>query len=539
MHFYRSSGLIPSLLALAAIGAAQKVNIANGTIQGGKCNRTDSYYFSSIPYALPPVGDLRLKAPQPHAGAYNGTLDATASPASCIQFSTEFAESNTQSEDCLYLNIWTPSTVKCGSKLPVKVWLYGGGNEAGGISDPTYDGCYATSDSIIVSINYRVGPLGFLALDSLGLNGNFGLQDQLLGLSWVQENIAAFGGDPTKVLLFGQSAGATDAYTISTLPQAPELINSAALESGGGRDPPTVEKAQQWQQHFLDSLNCTTPDLDCVLAASTSDLVIAEAAMPNEQAPGATTPFTAEGARANWGPLVDGDVLPVAPTSVGNKVPAIFGFNAEEGTIFVFGDYQEESLSLTQADYDTFLEYNFGPLASVVNQTYSVSKFNSTIAPVFAAMETVLGEVSYKCPAYRALLKSQEIGMPAWSYEFSHTPSCAWYSAIPNRILKYVGATHTAEIPFVFNTTHNMPLPDGNCTFTDAEEELAVSMSEAWTSMAAFGRPGDETAWPQWTKNTSAGVNIDESMVVGTVDFTSCLFWDAINAKSLEIANAS
>ncbi|ETS79527.1 hypothetical protein PFICI_09380 [Pestalotiopsis fici W106-1] len=539
MHFSSRSRLIPGLLALASTSAAQTVNIANGTIQGGKCNRTDSYYFSSIPYALPPVDDLRFKAPQPHVQAYNGTLDATVAPASCIQFSTLFAESNTQSEDCLYLNIWTPSTATRDSKLPVKVWLYGGGNEAGGVSDPTYDGCYATSDSIIVSINYRVGPLGFLALESLGLNGNFGLQDQLLGLEWIQENIESFGGDPTKVLLFGQSAGAIDVYVISTLPQATELISSVALESGGGRDPPTVNKAQQWQQHFLDQLNCTTPDLDCVLAASTSELVVAEAAMPDEQAPGATTPFTAEGARANWGPLVDGNILPETPTAVGNKVPAIFGFNSEEGTLFVFGDYQEESLSLTQADYDVFLEYNFGPLASVVNQTYSVSKFNSTIAPVFAAMSTVLGEVSYKCPAHRALLKSREIGVPVWSYEFSHTPSCAWYGAIPESILEYVGATHTAEIPFVFNTTHNMPLPDGNCTFTNAEQALSASMSEAWTSMAEFGRPADETVWPQWTRNTSAGVNIDESMVVGTVDYTSCLFWDAIYEKSVEIANAS
>ncbi|KAK6200658.1 hypothetical protein LQW54_009619 [Pestalotiopsis sp. IQ-011] len=539
MHFSQRNRLIPGLLAIASTGAAQTVNVANGTIQGGKCNRTDSYYFSSIPYALPPIGDLRLKAPRPYLDAYNGTLDATVSTASCIQFNTLFAESNTQSEDCLYLNVWAPSTATPDSKLPVKVWIYGGGNEAGGVSDPTYDGCYATSDSLIVSINYRTGPLGFLALESLGLNGNFGLQDQLLGLSWVQENIEAFGGDSTQVLLHGQSAGAIDAYVISTLPQAADLISSVALESGGGRDPPTVSKAQKWQQHFLDQLNCTTPDLSCVLAASTSDLVTAEAAMPNEQAPGATTPFTAEGARANWGPLLDGDVLVDIPTSVGNKVPAIFGFNSEEGTLFVFGDYQEDSLSLTQSDYDTFLEYNFGPLAPVVNATYSIAKFNSTAAPVFAAMSTVLGEVSYKCPAQRALLKAAETGVPAWTYEFSHVPSCAWYSAIPDEILPYVGATHTAEIPFVFNTTHNMPLPDGNCTFTAAEQALAGSLSGAWTSMAQFGRPADESVWPQWSKNSSAGVNIDESMVVGTVDYTSCLFWDAINAKSIEIVNSS
>jgi carboxylesterase type B len=258
--------------------------------------------------------------------------------------------------------------------------------------------------------------------------------------------------------------------------------------------------------------------------------------MPNEIAPGASTPFTSEGARASWGPLVDGDILPAAPTTAGNKVPAIFGFNAAEGALFVFGDYLTDSFSLNQSVYDEFLTYNFGPLASKVNQTYSVDKFNSSSAPYFAAISTVLGEVSYKCPAYRALVKSQQLGIPAWTYEFSHTPSCAWYAAIPDAILKYVGATHTAEIPFVFNMTHNLPPPDGNCTFTAKEQALSASMSQAWTNMAEFGSPGDASVWPQWTRNSSAGVTIDDSMVVGTVDYTSCLFWDAINEASIKIA---
>lgn len=134
-------------------------------------------------------------------------------------------------------------------------------NEAGGISDPAYDGCYATSNSIIVSINYRVGPLGFLALSSLGLSGNFGIEDQLLGLQWIQENIVAFGGDKTKVVLYGQSGGATDAYALSSLPQAPQLFSAAVFESGGGREFASLPKVQRWQQHFLRGLNCTAPNV--------------------------------------------------------------------------------------------------------------------------------------------------------------------------------------------------------------------------------------------------------------------------------------
>jgi carboxylesterase type B len=161
----------------------------------------------------------------------------------------------------LYLNVWAPSSATTDSKLPVKVWLYGGGNEAGGIVDSTYDGCYATTDSIIVSLNYRVGPLGYLALSNLGLTGNYGTMDQILALRWVQENIGAFGGDASKVLLFGQSAGATDTYSIATLAEAPKLISAAAMESGGGRDAPAQKKVQRWHQLFLDGLNCTTADV--------------------------------------------------------------------------------------------------------------------------------------------------------------------------------------------------------------------------------------------------------------------------------------
>lgn len=143
----------------------------------------------------------------------------------------------------------------------MKVWVYGGVNEAGGISDPTYDGCYATSSSIIVSINYRVGPLGFLALEELGLRGNFGISDQLLALQWIQENIHAFGGDRSRVMIYGQSAGATDAYAISTLPQAPKLLHSAIFESGGGREFASLGEVQHWQRQFLHALNCSAANV--------------------------------------------------------------------------------------------------------------------------------------------------------------------------------------------------------------------------------------------------------------------------------------
>jgi carboxylesterase type B len=252
--------------------------------------------------------------------------------------------------------------------------------------------------------------------------------------------------------------------------------------------------------------------------------------MPNQTIPGAYTPFDFQGARSQWGPVVDGQVIPVAPKSVPIAVPAIFGSNANEGALFVLGAYK--GAALNQTDYDEFLGFNFGSLASKVNETFSLARLNISAT---AAISTIITDVTYKCPAYRALLKAQESGVPVWAYEFDHTPSCAWYSAIPAAYVPKLGPTHTAEIPFVFNTTYSLPLPAGNCTFDDNEVALAGAMSRAWTNMAELGNVGDEALWPQWTANASAGVNIGDSMVVGTVNYGVCAFWDEIDAESEKI----
>ncbi len=277
-------------------------------------------------------------------------------------------------------------------------------------------------------------------------------------------------------------------------------------------------------------------ELSCIVAAPPDVFVAAEAQMYHPTVPTATTPFAYQGARTRWGPVVDGHIIAELPTKVGNKVPAIFGFNADEGTLFVLGNYAKDLSQLNQSHYDDFLSYNFGPLATKVNATYSATKFQDAQFPIFAAMSTVFGEVTFKCPAYRALVTSERTGVPVWTYEFKHGPSCAWYSAIPATMLPLVGAAHTAEIPFQFNTTHRLPLTSGDCTFTAAERSLAASISQAWTNMAVLGRPGDISEWPKWTMNTSDGVNIDQSMVVGTVDYTSCGFWDTIYDESLQLA---
>ncbi|KAH8883118.1 alpha/beta-hydrolase [Thozetella sp. PMI_491] len=525
-----------ALAAMAGAALGQTVTTSLGTVQGGKCDSTDVNYFFSIPYALPPVGDMRFAVAKPYSEPFNGTLDATTAAPSCIQFGALFLENGAQSEDCLFLNIWVPATATPSSGLPVKFWIYGGFDQAGGISDPTYNGCFSASDAIVVSANYRLGPLGFLALSSFGLTGNYAISDLLVALEWVQQNIHAFGGDPDKVLVFGESAGARNTFALATLPQAPKLMRAAIMESGGGKDYPSISNVQSWQSNFLVSLNCNTSDISCLRAASTSDLQKAVNAMPQYDSLVVNTAFDYRGAGSTWGPQIDGKIIPSQPSSVGVQVPSVFGFNAQDGSLFPLAQYGAHVLSLNETDYERYLNNSFGPYATEVNAAFNLSKFNSTSLPVLAAMMTTYTDETFKCPAYRGLLGANKNGVPAWTYNFSHTPSCAWFSAIPQSSLSILGATHTSEIPFVFNLTTNMPPPNGNCSFTATEKRLASAMSSAWTSFAASGRPADPDVWPSWTANTSMGINIVDTLEAGKMDFSICAkFWDNIDAALLAL----
>lgn len=248
--------------------------------------------------------------------------------------------------------------------------------------------------------------------------------------------------------------------------------------------------------------------------------------MPNSGVITVNTALIYNGTRSTWTSLVDGKVIKEQPSTAGLRVPSIVGSNAEEGSLFVLGQYglTGQLQKLNQTDYDAFLEYNFGPLAGRVNQTYSLSVFNGSAA---AAITTVLTEVSYKCPAHRALLTAENKGIPVWSYRFAHVPSCPWYSGINAEWVPLLGATHSSEIPFVLNFTSSMPPPNGNCTFTASEQTMSHKMSRAWANMAQTGTPGD--TWPAWSSSESMGVVLEDSMEAAVVDYKSCAFWNQVN----------
>jgi len=234
-------------IALAALpsGAAirQPVEVKSGLIAGVAAGDSTIAVFKGIPYAGPPVGDLRWRAPRPPA-AWQGIRKTDRFSASCVQnivperkpWTFEFMTHNEISEDCLYLNIWTPAK-SAGEKLPVFFWMYGGGNVEGSASVPVYDGeNLAKKGLVVVTINYRLGVFGFFTHPELtkesDTSGNYGLLDQLAALHWVHDNIAAFGGDPARVTIAGQSAGAGDAHILVASPFAKGLVARAIEESG-------------------------------------------------------------------------------------------------------------------------------------------------------------------------------------------------------------------------------------------------------------------------------------------------------------------
>lgn len=261
--------------------------------------------------------------------------------------------------------------------------------------------------------------------------------------------------------------------------------------------------------------------------------------MPSGLVPGASTLLENNGTGPGWGPLVDGHLIPTNPGDAGVRVPSIFGSNTHEGSLPLLARYGRRATRLNQSTYDEFLGFNFGPLAPFVNKTYSLSRFARTGAPGYAAMMTVLTAYSYRCAAYRGLKGAARNGVPAWTYSFGHTPSCTWHRMIPDAkpVLHLLGPTHSAELPFVFNLTAHMPPPDGRCHLSGQEKDLASTMSALWTDMAATGKPGDEMSWPEWNIGDSKGVNINNRLDAGIVDYSMCAtFWDHIMDEVRRIA---
>ena len=452
--------------ALAAIN--EPVKLDSGLVTGTPGRATDTRVFRGIPFAAAPVGDLRWRAPQP-APHWDGVRKADELSPVCLQNGPGGGTSK-PSEDCLYLNVWTGANA-ASEKRPVMVWIYGGGFNTGSASQPDYDGeNLAKKGAVVVTFNYRLGAFGFFAHPELTKESdrrgaaNFGMLDAIAALQWVQKNIAAFGGDPKRVTIDGDSAGAMSVGDLVVSPQAKGLFQRAIAESGGaiGLSVNSMRKLADAEQAGLRVAEALGAKSLTELRAKSADDVM-------------------KSARGGGNVIIDGWLLPEDPGAIfaegkQNDVPTLVGSNKDEGTFF-----------LQKGPADRFLENShrrFADLADTFLKLYPAGSDDEAFASQLAAFRDELGFVMRNW----AQLQAKTGKSKAYLYYFTHEPPSPANSPRGGR---GSGATHGAEAQYVFeNLAPGRP-------WTDLDHQLADAISSYWVNFATTGDPNGRNL-PKW-----------------------------------------
>ena len=491
-----------------------------GPVQGTSENGTFAYY--AIPYAAPPVGALRWQAPQPPA-CWSAPLAATTFGASCLQLDAADPTKVIGSEDCLTLNVWAPASATPASALPVLFFVHGGGNVQGSASEERsnvflYDASAlaAATTSVVVTINYRLGPMGWLAhgsfADAHGSSGNYGTLDQLAALGFVQRNIAAFGGDPARVLLFGESAGAVNVCALLTSPLAKGLFAAALMESGGCTATPKAT-ARSFADGFAQTVGCTAGDVAACLRALDASTI--ELAFPE-------TANVAGAGQGDFEPNADGVVLTDSPINVlaagaHNHVPFVVGSNANETGQAIVSAYPT---GMTMAQYQAaVLGYAGGnqTLANAALAEYPVADYGNDPRAAYIALTS---DSKFICTArYVARTASAHQAEPVRRYFYTHhldgTPIGPTVTA--------AGAWHGQELLPLFR--HMMI-----ASYTPSAGELALSdaMDGYWSRLAAAGDPngGGAPSWPAYDASDTLLQLDDTPTVAAGARTAQCDFWD-------------
>jgi para-nitrobenzyl esterase len=492
------------------------VRVEGGELEG--VIEGDTRHFFGIPFAEPPVGELRWKAPVPNAG-WDGVRGAGELSAKCAQGESLTSGAASDTEDCLYLNVWTPYPVPDES-LPVLFWIHGGGNENGSTADTTplvgglfYDGgtIVATHDVVVVSTNYRLGAFGFFSHPALRAegspSGNQGLLDQRLALEWVRDNIEAFGGDPGNVTIFGESAGARNVCYHVVSPDSRGLFHRAISQSGDctGRIP-TQAEAEAEVGAYVEAVGCGSADdvLDCLRGLPTEALIIdvAVEGAPPEELPGGSG---YQGATPLWrfDPTVDGTVVPVMPRdafAAGDvaDVPYIVGTNTEEGALRHLLTTEVE----TEQELLEALERAFGTdNAAELLALYPVADFPTPND----ALIRVTTDWRYACAVQDFAERIDAAGLSVFAYNFDYP----WAAPTLRDIL---GKSHGAELNYVFGSFVEGMVDEESRT-------VSARVQRYWTRFAANGDPngaGD----PRWVAfdaevGNRLNLNAATSMVEG------------------------
>ncbi len=444
------------------------IRVEGGMVQGTLENGLTVY--QGIPFAAPPVGDLRWRPPQP-AAPWDGVLQADKFAPACWQSGNP---PSGKSEDCLYLNVWTPAT-SAGDRIPVMVWIHGGGFGAGSTAEPVHTGeKLAAKGVVLVSIEYRVGQLGFLAHPELSaesphhLSGNYGLLDMIAGLQWVKKNISAFGGDPTKVTIFGESAGGIAVSMLSASPLAKGLFEGAISQSGGSFGPPrpTLYPGENLKR-LADAERAGTAWATRAGAASIAELRKMDAA----SLPG--------GRELSW-PIIDGWVIPddqykLYEAGKYNDTPILVGFNSDEGLSFPTGRTPEEYIAAVRRRY--------GPFAAKLLKAYPVG---ATTIPRSARNLTRDAAFGWHTWSW-ARLQARTGKSKAYFYYFDQHPQ---YPADSPRADQ--GSPHGQDVPYVF-----LHLDPDNPRVTKSDLAISDAMATYWTNFAKHGNP-DGAGLPTW-----------------------------------------
>ena len=503
------------------------VSTISGDVQG--VDLGSSCAFRGIPFAAPPIGSLRWKPPQPVAPWAPVTLNATATPPVCPQVSPAGSTMTQGNENCLKLNIWTPNPPPA-SPVPVLVWIHTGAFVGASSNLAAHNGqkFVEQTGAIVVAINYRLGPLGFLGHRALTAedpaypsSGNYGLLDQRAALAWVRDHIAAFGGDPDNVTIGGQSAGANSVSLHVVSPRSAGYFSRAIMQSGYATSRwRTLGDAESLGDDFAEALGCTDASqvLACLRTKTMTQLLLA---LPTGQQQFAET------ARAPWGPVVDGLDIPDQPrtlyeTGGFNRVPIIIGATRDEGWIYVDRSFPT---GLTPDQYTAAVETEFGGHAPAIMATYPVADYPSPKH----ALSQLTGDVEAVCEARRVARLVERTRTPVYLYSFEREAAAVAGDQV----------IHGLDTNFVFGNDFG---PPSNYALDAGDRSLFEAISGYWVRFALQGDPNSAAApksWPLFKHPNGLGRGPDKYLVLDwpiredeRPRETFCDFWEPFFLRS-------
>lgn len=487
-------GLILLVSANLTDGATPKdqVKTESGVLEGSVNSDQTARIFKGIPFAAPPVGELRWKAPQP-APSWTDVRQADKFGSACLQtnvFGDIYFRDAQPSEDCLNLNIWIPAK-PASAKLPVIVWFYGGGFVAGANCEPRYDGeNLAKKGVIIVEPNYRLGVFGFFSHPELtkesghNSSGNYGLLDQVAALKWVVKNIAAFGGDPHNITIAGESAGSLSVSALMASPLSRDLFQKAMGESGaffasgpsGGMRTRPLSESEQAGVKFSESVGASS--LAQMRAKPGNELLQAAAK---------------ENRGFGFGPNMDGyflssDVQTIYMQGVQSHIPLLAGWNADEGKMFVLFNPQKP----TAKSFAELAQTRFGEQAVEFLKLYPAATDQEAIL----SAQALAGDDFIAFATWKWIDMQRKTGKsPVYQYHFEQVPAVKPGAMVGPIPASEMGSKHAGEIEYVFQTLKSQE----GVPWTDDDFKLSDAMSSYWVNFAKNGNPNGN-GLPDWQK---------------------------------------